>query len=294
MCSSPAPLNSWTWGKDIPPAVRRTQGKRLDYIFHRPPSCPPRWTDYLCSAPTSTKPTSKLPPPPSVELRCIEAEVVVRGLVPGKPYSYSDHFGVRARFEIVPSRGLLPSSAEADASAEDQTLSGAESDGSHASASSSTPLAELDERRTRASDALARTYDELGRVLRHHRKVHIRHANQLFALTPPCVIARPLSVASEAPTCPLPLRSMQRDPSAGRSDGLIGLPAPPIVLGAHLCLLWRPRRRRRRHRAHHGLRLGQVGDGRFDSRSGGAGGRAPADRPPVEARLAWRPGSATC
>lgn len=204
--SSSAPINSWTWGKNIPPVVQRTQGKRLDYVFHRPPSCPPRWTDYLCSGPTSTFSTSPLPAPPSVELRCVDAEVVVRGLVPGKAYSYSDHFGVRARFEIVPSRGLLPTPSDGPKGAVprgSRQSSGAPSDASDDSASSSTPLA-VEERRASPSGATAQTYEELGRVLRHHQKVHVRHARQLFALVPPCVLLHSpcLSRASDLSSFP--------------------------------------------------------------------------------------------
>lgn len=76
-----SPLNSYSAGKPLETYARKFQGKRLDYIFYRQPSSPPA--------------SDKTP-----HLRCIDTKVLLTEEVPGRDFSYSDHFGVEATFEI--------------------------------------------------------------------------------------------------------------------------------------------------------------------------------------------------
>lgn len=170
-----APVNTWTSGKDIPPEVQRTHGKRLDYIFYRPPTLPSRWS-------------SSLSQPPSVELVCVESEVVVKDLVPGQAYSYSDHFGLRAKFDIVTSQEqvLEPS---VKPTSDESTSSRGGSEESANSASSSTPLTNLDSGREWSRERISNTAEEFEQALHHHRQVHQRHSKQLLALLPWCVFS---------------------------------------------------------------------------------------------------------
>lgn len=71
-----SPLNSYSAGKPIPERILAQGGKRLDYIFYRGPE------------------DSKTP------VRCVRSEVVLTELVPGRTYSYSDHFGLASTFAI--------------------------------------------------------------------------------------------------------------------------------------------------------------------------------------------------
>ena len=76
-----SPLNSYSAGKRLEPYARKFQGKRLDYVLYRGPSSPP-----------ATRRTPRL--------RCIDTKVMLTEDVPGTAYSYSDHFGLEATFEI--------------------------------------------------------------------------------------------------------------------------------------------------------------------------------------------------
>lgn len=76
-----SPLNSYSAGKQLEDNARKFQGKRLDYIMYRSPSSPP---------------ASERTP----RLRCIDTKVMLTEDVPGTGYSYSDHFGLEATFEI--------------------------------------------------------------------------------------------------------------------------------------------------------------------------------------------------
>ncbi|KAH9858345.1 inositol phosphophingolipids phospholipase C [Lenzites betulinus] len=72
-----SPLNSYSAGKPLEPLARRFQGKRLDYVFFRQPT--------RQGAPI---------------LRPLDTRVVLTERVPGAPFSFSDHFGLEATFEI--------------------------------------------------------------------------------------------------------------------------------------------------------------------------------------------------
>lgn len=77
-----SPLNSFSAGKPLETYARKFQGKRLDYVFYRQPSRPPG--------------SDRTP-----DIRCIDTKVLLTEDVPGRAFSYSDHFGVEATFEIV-------------------------------------------------------------------------------------------------------------------------------------------------------------------------------------------------
>ncbi|KAI1793185.1 DNase I-like protein [Ganoderma leucocontextum] len=81
-----SPLNSYSAGKTLEPLARKFQGKRLDYVFYRQPS--------------SLHATARTP-----ILRAIDTQVVMTERVPGYPFSYSDHFGLEAMFEIEAPKG---------------------------------------------------------------------------------------------------------------------------------------------------------------------------------------------
>ncbi|WRT65579.1 uncharacterized protein IL334_002524 [Kwoniella shivajii] len=122
-------LNTYSASKSIPQNVLEKGGKRLDYIFFRQPSIARRrplvW-GYRDEVPQSHtrnnynnhndnyhgdgdfkgkghmeigKPLhssiSKAP-----KLRCIDSQVVLTEKVPGKPFSYSDHFAIFSTFTI--------------------------------------------------------------------------------------------------------------------------------------------------------------------------------------------------
>ncbi|TCD68106.1 phospholipase C type enzyme [Steccherinum ochraceum] len=76
-----SPLNFYSAGKPLEPYARKFQGKRLDYVFYRQPSSPPA--------------SDRTP-----ILTCIDSKVVFTDPVPGCNFSYSDHFGLEATFEI--------------------------------------------------------------------------------------------------------------------------------------------------------------------------------------------------
>ncbi|TBU25303.1 DNase I-like protein [Dichomitus squalens] len=81
-----SPLNSYSAGKQLEPLARKFQGKRLDYVFYRQPS--------------SLHATTRTP-----VLRAVDTRVVLTERVPGYPFSYSDHFGLEATFEIESPQG---------------------------------------------------------------------------------------------------------------------------------------------------------------------------------------------
>ena len=88
-----SPLNSFSAGKRLEALARKFQGKRLDYIFFRQPSNPP----------ASVK-------TPLLQVK--DTRVVFTERVPGTNFSFSDHFGLEATFEIVhPEGGDLPNSS---------------------------------------------------------------------------------------------------------------------------------------------------------------------------------------
>ncbi|KAI5121302.1 hypothetical protein M0805_003771 [Coniferiporia weirii] len=77
-----SPLNSYSAGKPLDAIARQQCGKRLDYIFYRQPG------GNFASA---DKPL----------LRCSQSRVVFTENVPGRPFSFSDHFGLEATIEII-------------------------------------------------------------------------------------------------------------------------------------------------------------------------------------------------
>ena len=72
-----SPLNSWSQGKPLEGIAKKWLGKRLDYILFRSPK-----------------------PHGGPHLDVHETNVVFTEKVPGKDYSYSDHFGLEAVFAI--------------------------------------------------------------------------------------------------------------------------------------------------------------------------------------------------
>jgi len=75
-----SPLNSYSKGKKFDDHARKYLGKRLDYVLFRPPS--KHHYDH--------------------ELRCRSTVVTLTHSVPGTNISFSDHFGVSATFDCVP------------------------------------------------------------------------------------------------------------------------------------------------------------------------------------------------
>ncbi|KAL1708754.1 Endonuclease/exonuclease/phosphatase [Schizophyllum commune] len=73
-----SPLNTYSAGKPLDSHARAHWGKRLDYILYRQPVR-----------------AGLLP-----RLKATQCRVVLTDLVPGRAFSYSDHFGVEATFEI--------------------------------------------------------------------------------------------------------------------------------------------------------------------------------------------------
>lgn len=78
-----SPINSYSAGKPLDAFALAGQGKRLDYVFYRDPHVPP------------TGGSKSLP-----QLKCSNTRVMLTENVPGRSFSYSDHFGLEARFEI--------------------------------------------------------------------------------------------------------------------------------------------------------------------------------------------------
>ncbi|KAJ7751219.1 inositol phosphophingolipids phospholipase C [Mycena maculata] len=80
-----SPLNSYSAGKPLGPYARKFLGKRLDYIMYRQPVRPPQRLG------------AEDPPP---ELLATECAVRLTDPVPGRPFSFSDHFALEATLEI--------------------------------------------------------------------------------------------------------------------------------------------------------------------------------------------------
>ncbi len=81
-----SPLNSYSAGKPLETYARKFQGKRLDYVLYRAPSRPPGSEN-------------------TPSLDCIDTKVLLTETVPGTNFSYSDHFGLEATFEITLPKG---------------------------------------------------------------------------------------------------------------------------------------------------------------------------------------------
>ncbi|KAF9654091.1 DNase I-like protein [Thelephora ganbajun] len=76
-----SPLNTYSAGKPLDGYARQFMGKRLDYVLYRPP---------IHSLGSSRSPV----------LEPMQSDVVFTEHVPGKLYSFSDHFGLEATFSI--------------------------------------------------------------------------------------------------------------------------------------------------------------------------------------------------
>ena len=76
-----SPSNTYSAGKPLDGYARQFMGKRLDYVLYRPP------VHSLRSFRTPV-------------LEPTQCDVVFTEHVPGKPYSYSDHFGLEATFSV--------------------------------------------------------------------------------------------------------------------------------------------------------------------------------------------------
>lgn len=78
-----SPMNSYSAGKPLDKHARKFQGKRLDYIFYRQPS-------RRHIAGSQNHPI----------IKCRQCRVVFTEKVPRYSFSFSDHFGLEAIFEI--------------------------------------------------------------------------------------------------------------------------------------------------------------------------------------------------
>jgi len=76
-----SPANTYSAGKPLDAYARQYQGKRLDYVLYRPPVRSARPSEALVLAP-------------------VQSNIVFTEHVPGKSYSFSDHFGLEATFSI--------------------------------------------------------------------------------------------------------------------------------------------------------------------------------------------------
>ena len=76
-----SPVNTYSAGKPLDDYARQFMGKRLDYVLYRPP---------IHSLRSSKTPV----------LKPTHSDVVFTENVPGKSYSFSDHFGLEATFSI--------------------------------------------------------------------------------------------------------------------------------------------------------------------------------------------------
>lgn len=74
--------NSYSAAKPLSDYAKKFSGKRLDYILYKQPT-------------RSFASSSQIP-----VLECKESNVVFTDLVPGQSFSYSDHFGLEAVFQI--------------------------------------------------------------------------------------------------------------------------------------------------------------------------------------------------
>ena len=78
-----SPINSYSAGKPLDIHARAAQGKRLDYVLYRDPHHHP------FSSPLSYP-----------KLVCANTRVMLTETVPGRSFSYSDHFGLEATLLI--------------------------------------------------------------------------------------------------------------------------------------------------------------------------------------------------
>lgn len=130
--SCDSPLNSWSAAKSIPPNIQAQGGKRLDYILYRQPE-PRRKRRRNVSQqdglPDGTggfeskredESDDDIP-----QLRCVKCELVLTDPVPGESFSYSDHSGLFATFEITssPDRTSNPFSTTGHRSMKDKRSS---------------------------------------------------------------------------------------------------------------------------------------------------------------------------
>jgi hypothetical protein len=217
-----APVNTWTHGKKIPAEVQRTFGKRLDYIWYRPPALPPRWSSLVnslaytstSSPPYPSSSASNNPDPNQHQhrhlhlptLTCTETEVVLTEVVPNEEYSYSDHFGLRAKFSI---EHAFPSSSDPSLVADhphassssplEDTSAPMTAYGSGESGTSSTPLHQPRFTESQLRNKTLETLQTVEALIRHHRKAHLPHANHLFALVP-VYVASPFCSLPHCPT----------------------------------------------------------------------------------------------
>ena len=76
-----SPINTYSAGKPLDDYAKQFMGKRLDYVLYRPP---------IHSLRSSKTPV----------LEPTQSDVVFTEHVPGKSYSFSDHFGLEATFSI--------------------------------------------------------------------------------------------------------------------------------------------------------------------------------------------------
>jgi sphingomyelin phosphodiesterase 2 len=90
--SADSPLNSFSAGKTLDDEATRWQGKRLDYILFQGPQHSHVWGSRASR-------TDGYSEPPS--LKCKQCQVVLTERVRGRPFSFSDHFGVAAVLEIA-------------------------------------------------------------------------------------------------------------------------------------------------------------------------------------------------
>ncbi|KAI9632529.1 inositol phosphorylsphingolipid-phospholipase C [Dioszegia hungarica] len=94
--SCDSPLNTWSAAKNISEKIRAQGGKRLDYIFYRQPDGRGGVTSRSGDRERGDSEEEGRGP----ELHCVKCELVLTDLVPGKAFSYSDHAGLYATFEI--------------------------------------------------------------------------------------------------------------------------------------------------------------------------------------------------
>ncbi|KAI0053420.1 inositol phosphophingolipids phospholipase C [Auriscalpium vulgare] len=80
-----SPLNSYSADKPLDVHARASHGKRLDYVLFRNPA-----VRHSSFAPSGTMPI----------LAATESRVLLTENVPGKPFAYSDHFGLEATLVI--------------------------------------------------------------------------------------------------------------------------------------------------------------------------------------------------
>jgi sphingomyelin phosphodiesterase 2 len=94
-----SPLNTYSAGKAY---AQGSWGKRLDYVLYRQPNR-----------------LGQLVP----QLKAVDSKVVLTDPVPGRNFSYSDHFGLEVTLEIIPSEtAQVPTTAKELSSAASATV----------------------------------------------------------------------------------------------------------------------------------------------------------------------------